>query len=145
MPGSSPALRHGRRKSNVAGSVTHKTSLLNQKFVHEVSPQSGRKTVAHGVSRGCSAPALSPIPSPAQAGEGRVFTLARSASDNIALSKGRGSLRDEGGEGSLVDAFPFPNAARDQQGNVALSYSAPSWITQRHFPRARKQITRTAE
>jgi len=64
MPGSSPALRHARRKLNVAGSVTHYTGVLNQKFVHEVSPQSGRKIVAHGVSRGAARPPSSPSPLP---------------------------------------------------------------------------------
>jgi hypothetical protein len=39
-------------------------------FVHEVSPQGGRKIVAHGVSRGWERPPLPPTPSPAQAGEG---------------------------------------------------------------------------
>jgi len=43
---------------------------MPQKFVEYVSPRSGCKHVAHGVSRGFVKPSLSPVPSPAEAGEG---------------------------------------------------------------------------
>jgi len=43
---------------------------VSQKFVEYVSPRSGRKRVAHGVSRGFVRPSLTPVPSPARAGEG---------------------------------------------------------------------------
>ena len=43
---------------------------MSQKFVEYVSPRSGRKRVAHGVSRGFVRPSLTPVPSPARAGEG---------------------------------------------------------------------------
>jgi len=41
------------------------SSVLSQKFVEEVSPDvSGRKNVAHGVSRGSASPPLPPSPLP---------------------------------------------------------------------------------
>ena len=40
------------------------TSDLSQKFVEEVSPQSGRKNLAHGVSRGSVWPPSPPSPLP---------------------------------------------------------------------------------
>jgi hypothetical protein len=40
------------------------SSVLSQKFVDEVSPQSGRKKVAHGVSRGYGSPPSPPSPLP---------------------------------------------------------------------------------
>ena len=40
------------------------TSVLSQKFVEEVSPRSGRKNVAHGVSRGSASPPSPPSPLP---------------------------------------------------------------------------------
>ena len=46
------------------------SSAVSQKFVEYVSPRSGRKHVARGVSRGFGRTALTPIPSPARAGEG---------------------------------------------------------------------------
>ena len=45
-------------------------SARSQKFVGEFSPRSGRQPVAHGASRGFARPTLSPVPSPARAGEG---------------------------------------------------------------------------
>jgi len=45
-------------------------SVVSQKFVEYVSPRSGRKRVAHGVSRGIVRPSLTHVPSPARAGEG---------------------------------------------------------------------------
>ena len=44
--------------------------VLSQKFVEELSPQSGRQRVAHGVSRGSGDPTLTPVPSPAQRDRG---------------------------------------------------------------------------
>ena len=43
---------------------------MSQNFADEASPGSGRKNVAHGASRGCAGPSLTPFPSPALAGEG---------------------------------------------------------------------------
>ena len=40
------------------------SSVLSQKFVEEVSPRSGRKNVAHGVSRGSASPPSPPSPLP---------------------------------------------------------------------------------
>jgi hypothetical protein len=46
-------------------------SVMSRKFVDEVSPDlSGRKRVAHGVSRGYANPPSPPSPSHARAGEG---------------------------------------------------------------------------
>jgi len=40
------------------------TSVLTQKFVKEVSPRSGRKNLAQGVSRGSGGPPSPPSPLP---------------------------------------------------------------------------------
>jgi len=45
-------------------------SVAFQKVVEHVSPRSGRKQIAHGVSRGFVGHSLTPVPSPARAGEG---------------------------------------------------------------------------
>ena len=47
-----------------------RSNVLSLKYVDEFSPQSERQIVAHGVSRGSVAATLTPVPSPAPAGEG---------------------------------------------------------------------------
>jgi hypothetical protein len=50
--------------------MSHYPSVVSQMFVEHVSPRRGRKLVAHGVSRGFVRLSLTPVPSPARAGEG---------------------------------------------------------------------------
>jgi len=54
-------------QSSVANS---KPETGNSKFESGVSPRSGRNNVAHGLSRRWEEPSLTPVPSPARAGEG---------------------------------------------------------------------------
>ena len=52
-------------RQDVAADRERKTSVLSQKFVYGVSPDvSGRKSVAHGVSRGYANPPSPPSPLP---------------------------------------------------------------------------------
>ena len=44
------------------GRSPRRASVLSQKFVNKVTPRSGRKKVAHGVSGGSASPSLTPRP-----------------------------------------------------------------------------------